>query len=118
MTSWLQYNPNDTHPNFLYFCYFRCSLEGFKQKYSKQSKQIVADAGYGSEQNYELLQKQGIEAFVKFNYFHKEQKRGLKNDSLGIQNLFYNSEKDFYVWPNGATNAEIRRYHTHQQQWV
>jgi hypothetical protein len=82
-------------------------LEGFKQKYGKQSKQIVADAGYGSEQNYELLQKQGIEAFVKFNYFHKEQKRGLKNDSFGIQNLFYNPEKDFYVCPMGQQMQKV-----------
>jgi hypothetical protein len=35
----------------------------------------VADAGYGSEQNYEFMENTGIEAFVKYNYFHKEQKR-------------------------------------------
>jgi Transposase DDE domain len=82
-------------------------LEGFKQKYGKQSQQVVADAGYGSEQNYEMLEKQGIEAFVKFNYFHKEQKRNFKNDSFGIQNLFYNSEKDFYVCTMGQRMEKI-----------
>lgn len=92
--------PNDTTT-------LSAHLEGFKQKYGKQSKQIVADAGYGSEENYELLQKQGIEAFVKFNYFHKEQKRGFKNDPFGIQNLFYNSEKDFYVCPMGQRMQKV-----------
>lgn len=82
-------------------------LEGFKQKYDKQSKQVVADAGYGSEENYELLEKQKIEAFVKFNYFHKEQKRAFKQDPFGIQNLFYNSEKDFYVCTMGQRMEKI-----------
>ena len=62
---------------------------------------MVADSGYGSEENYEILEKQGIEAFVKFNYFHKEQKRSFKNDPFGIQNLFYNAEKTFMSAPWG-----------------
>jgi transposase len=82
-------------------------LEGFKQKYNKQSKQVIADAGYGSEENYELLEKEGIEAFVKFSYFHKEQKRAFKNDPFGIQNLFYNPEKDFYVCTMGQRMEKI-----------
>lgn len=30
---------------------------------------LVADAGYGSEQNYEYLESKGIEAYVKYNNF-------------------------------------------------
>lgn len=92
--------PNDTTT-------LSAHLEGFKQKYDKQSKQVVADAGYGSEQNYELLQKEGIEAFVKFSYFHKEQKRNFKQDPFGIQNLFYNPEKDFYVCTMGQRMEKV-----------
>jgi hypothetical protein len=36
---------------------------------------LVADAGYGSEQNYEYLESRGIEVFVKYNNFHKEQQK-------------------------------------------
>jgi transposase len=82
-------------------------LEGFKQKYDKQSKQVVTDSGYGSEENYEMLESNGIEAFVKFSYFHKEQKRSFKNDPFGIQNLFYNQEKDFYVCTMGQRMEKI-----------
>jgi transposase len=82
-------------------------LEGFKQKYNKQSKQVVADSGYGSQENYELLERNGIEAFVKFNYFHKEQKRSFKNNPFGIQNLFYNQEKDFYVCTMGQRMEKV-----------
>jgi transposase len=82
-------------------------LEGFKQKYNKQSKQVVADSGYGSQENYELLERNGIEAFVKFNYFHKEQKRSFKNNPFGIQNLFYNQEMDFYVCTMGQRMEKV-----------
>jgi len=82
-------------------------LVGFKQKYTKQSKQVVTDSGYGSEENYGMLQSNGIEAFVKFNYFHKEQKRSFKNDPFRIQNLFYNQEKDFIVFTIGHRMAKV-----------
>jgi len=62
---------------------------------------VVADAGYGSEENYELLESKGIEGYVKYNYFHKEQKRAQKNNPFLPQNLYYNREEDFYVCPMG-----------------
>jgi hypothetical protein len=68
---------------------------------------VVTDSGYGSEENYEMLESHGIEAFVKFSYFHKEQKRSFKNDPFGIQNLFYNQEKDFYVCTMGQRMEKI-----------
>ena len=76
-------------------------LEGFESHYGKQSESIVADAGYGSEQNYELMEGQGITAFVKYNYFHMEQKRKDKQDPFSVQNLYYNQQEDFYVCPAG-----------------
>lgn len=50
-------------------------LLDFENSYHKQAKTVVADAGYGSEQNYEFMEDNFIEAYVKYNYFHKEQKR-------------------------------------------
>lgn len=76
-------------------------LDGFEQAYQIQSDEVVADAGYGSEQNYELMEDKGIEAYVKYNYFHKEQKRKQKNDPFLVHNLYHNEEKDFYVCPMG-----------------
>lgn len=76
-------------------------LEQFYTFYSKQSKQVIADSGYGSEENYEYMQGNDIEAFVKYNYFHKEQKRKFKNDIFHAQNFFYNTEKDYFVCPMG-----------------
>ena len=76
-------------------------LKDFRETYHRQSSIVVADAGYGSEQNYEFMENAGIEAFVKYNYFHKEQKRAWKKDAFAIQNLYYNWERDYYVCPMG-----------------
>jgi transposase, IS4 family len=76
-------------------------LKDFRETYHRQSFIVVADAGYGSEQNYEFMENAGIEAFVKYNYFHKEQKCAWKKDAFAIQNLYYNREQDYYVCPMG-----------------
>ena len=76
-------------------------LKDFRETYHRQSSIVVADAGYGSEQNYEFMENAGIEAFVKYNYFHKEQKRAWKKDAFAIQNLYYNRKRDYYVCPMG-----------------
>lgn len=46
-------------------------LNSFKLKYNRQSEEVVADAGYGSMQNYEYMFSEGIIPYVKYNYFHK-----------------------------------------------
>lgn len=76
-------------------------LGGFEKAYQKQSKEVVADAGYGSEENYEILESKEVTAYVKYNYFHKEQKKKAKDDPFAAQNLFYNRALDFYVCPMG-----------------
>jgi hypothetical protein len=88
-------------------------LEGFEDQYQKQSDVVVADAGYGSEENYELMESKDIEAFVKYNYFHKEQKRKWKNNPFLQQNLYYNPQEDYYVCPMGQhlhKTGEGKRY--------
>jgi transposase len=83
-------------------------LNGFEETYKQQSKDVIADAGYGSQENYEMMETKGIDAYVKYNYFHKEQKRAIKNNPFLPQNLFYNKEKDFYVCPMGQGMEKIK----------
>lgn len=82
-------------------------LEDFGKSYNKQSQTIVADAGYGSEQNYEWMEDKHIEAYVKYNYFHKEQKRAWKKNPFAVQNMFYNKDKDFFICPMGQKLSNI-----------
>jgi transposase len=70
-------------------------------RWGRLPRRICADAGYGSEENYELLEVNRIQAFVKYNYFHKEQHRPFRNDIFRIENLYYNPGEDYYVCPMG-----------------
>ena len=75
-------------------------LESFNHRYGIKSKEIVADAGYGSEQNYNYMLENGMVPYVKYNYFHKEQKRKCKNNPYLQQNLIYDKEQDVFICPN------------------
>lgn len=85
-------------------------LEGFHRQYGKQSEKVVADSGYGSEQNYKWLQENQVEAFVKYNYFHKEQKRSFKKDLFHPANLYYNQQEDYFVCPMGQHMNKVSTY--------
>jgi hypothetical protein len=82
-------------------------LKDFEDSYNRQSETVVADAGYGSEQNYEWMEDNHMEAYVKYNYFHKEQKRVWKKNPFAVQNLFYNKDKDFFICPMGQKLSNI-----------
>ena len=82
-------------------------LENFKESYGEevfsQIEAITTDAGYGSEENYEYLEENGIDAYVKYNTFDKEQDQNYqqKHKTFSKENLHYNEEMDFYVCPMG-----------------
>lgn len=82
-------------------------LEGFKNAYDKTSKQIIADAGYGSEENYQMLEQQQMEFFIPYNMYRMEQKRKHKNNLFHTQNLYHNIELDFLVCPMGQRMEKI-----------
>ncbi|HEY3369503.1 MAG TPA: IS1182 family transposase [Prolixibacteraceae bacterium] len=88
---------------------FNDYIDSFEEKYDRQSLEIVADSGYGSEQNYDHMESKQIANYVKFSYFHKEQKRPFKNNPFLTDNLFYNPEGDFFVCPMGQKMELIGR---------
>lgn len=83
-------------------------IESYKEKYGKPPEVVVADAGYGSEENYEYLENQKIEGYVKYNYFDKEQKK-TKTDKnpFTADKLYYNKEEDCYYCPMGQKMKKI-----------
>ena len=84
-------------------------LESFKTRYGMQSEEIVADSGYGSEENYEYMFRNGMTPYVKYNMFHVEQRRSYRNNPFRVSNLFYNPEDDFYVCPMGQKMKFVRQ---------
>ena len=63
----------------------------------KLPQNIVADAGYGSEQNYEYLNDNRLGNYVKYNTFHKEATKKWKSDPTRVQNWLYLETTDEYV---------------------
>jgi transposase len=75
-------------------------LEHVKEQLGVLPKKIIADAGYGSEENYQYLENEHLENYVKFNTFHKEQKRNWRKQRFRVENLEYDEKKDEYICPN------------------
>jgi transposase len=64
-------------------------------------KNVIADAGYGSEENYEYLKREKIKGYVKYNMFRIEDTKKFKKDIFKKENFKYDKKKDEYECPNG-----------------
>lgn len=64
-------------------------------------RRASADAGYGSEENYDYLESMGIENYVKYPGFYQEQRKEVINNPFRIENLYYNAQQDYFVCPMG-----------------
>jgi transposase len=82
-------------------------LESYNHQYDSYPETATADSGYGSEENYQYLDDNGIEGFVKFNYFHLEQTRKFKEDIFRRENHYYNPEQDCFYCPMGQKMQNI-----------
>ena len=90
----LHQTPTDTNV-------YQQHLETIKEGLGQLPESNCADAGYGSEENYQYLEEEKVEAFVKYNYFHKEKSKKWQEDPFRVQNLYYNPEKNCYYCPMG-----------------
>lgn len=79
----LYHNPTDT---LTFIPFEKLHFE----RYGRFPKQTSADSGYGSEENYRFMDDNGIEAFVKYDWFHKEQRPRYQPDPFQPQSLYYN----------------------------
>lgn len=77
-------------------------LEQFKKLYNTLPEAQIADAGYGSEENYQYLDRQGVDAYVKPTDFDRKQKKNYKpKNPYATEQLQYNAEKNQYCCPVG-----------------
>jgi transposase len=74
--------------------------------YGRSPESLTADAGYGSEENYTFLDEQGVTAFVKYNYFDREQKEKEPNP-FHADALHYNAVRDTLTCPIGQSMQYI-----------
>lgn len=67
---------------------------------SDWSADYTADAGYGSEENYDLLQAKGFTAYVKYPLWYQELTGQLSKRLFAAQNWHFDAEQDYYLCPN------------------
>lgn len=76
-------------------------LASYKNMYGFYPQQLTADAGYGSHQNYSFLERENIEAFVKYGTFSKEQQQKIPTSIGHADQLHYDAQNDCYYCPMG-----------------
>ena len=92
-------NPTDTRTLIPF-------LDEIEQNYFELPKHIVADAGYGSEQNYDdILSNRKREALITYGMYIKEQKKKYKQNKFNSANWQYDEENDVYYMPESAASS-------------
>lgn len=83
-------------------------IKGHIKEYKEKPNTITADAGYGSEQNYQWLEDKRITAYVKHNQFDRNQHKKTRNKNpYTVDKLQYDQPKDRYICPAGHPMKNI-----------
>jgi transposase len=96
----LHHNPTDTKTLIPH-------LKQHKKLYGTLPEVQVADAGYGSEENYQYLDKYQIEAYVKPTDFDRKQRSNYNPNPFNSDQLQYDADKDIYLCPSGTPMKNI-----------
>ncbi len=63
---------------------------------------IVADAGYGSEQNYDdVLNNRQRMPLITYSMYRKEKKKAYRNNAFNVANWHFDQEGETFICPNG-----------------
>lgn len=98
-------NPTDTLTLIPFF-------NSFLDRYGHLPSVAVADSGYGSEENYRFMDEAAMEAYVKYNRFHLEERPRYKPNPFHHDNFHYNADEDYYVCPMGQHMTRVGTAHS------
>ena len=76
-------------------------LKDMEENLTFHYRDIVADAGYESEENYLFLEENGQNAYIKPNNYEQSKKRKYKNDIGRMENMTYEEDTDRYICFHG-----------------
>src|SRR3954471_12356460 len=75
-------------------------LNQHEKDFDQKPQVVTADAGYGSEENYQYLEDNNITGYVKHNQFDRQQNETIRDKKpFATDKLYYNKEKDCYYCP-------------------
>ena len=81
----------------------------FKERYGYYPSIEVADAGYGSQENYQFIEENKATAYVKYNHFYSEQRANYVPDPFRPQAFIYDEKGNYCTCPNGQRMEYIGR---------
>lgn len=87
-------------------------INSFLGRYHRFPSVVVADSGYGSEENYRFMDEAGMDAYVKYNRFHLERRPRYKANPFGSDSFHYNADKDYFVCPMGQHMTRVGLFHS------
>ena len=83
-------------------------LTGHIRNFKQKPNAVTADAGYGSEQNYQWLEDKRITGYVKHNRFDRMQNSTIREKvAFTVDRLEYDEQKDIYLCPIGEPMKNI-----------
>lgn len=85
----------------------RTHLQQYQQQYHQVLQTVIADAGYGSEENYQYLENQALNSYVKDTQFDRQQRTTKPGSVLLADQLHYNNKQDCYYCPMGQQMDRI-----------
>ena len=88
-------------------------LEKVKAALGKLPGTVIADAGYGGEENYTYLESEKLEALVKYSTYHKEKSKAWRRDISKIDNWQYDEIED--SWTCAAGRKLVFRYESKER---
>jgi transposase len=91
-------------------------LEQVRARQGRLPKNIIADAAYGSEENYDYVERNQLGNYLKYNTFHQEQHKPRKPELqrkqlFRAENFPYDTEKDEFICPAQKRLTYRRKLH-------
>ena len=82
-----------------YTSLFKPHMEIIIKMLGKIPENTVGDSAFGSEENYNFLEKLGIGNYLKFFNFHNEKKKKFKENIFRVDNMEYDMLNDEFICP-------------------
>ena len=81
-------------------------IENMEKKSGHKYRNIIADSGYESEENYSFLEEKHQNSYIKPQNYEAKKKRKYSSDISKRENMRYSPEKDEYI----CSNNQILRF--------
>ena len=98
----LFHNPTDTTTLIPF-------MERIQSNSKRQIRNLIADAGYASEENFTYLEQNGQNAYIKPQNYEISKTRKYKSDQYRPEHMKYDSNTDEYICPN---NKKLKYIYT------